>query len=422
MYILEEEERSHMRSNGMRWWVGLLVVAILTAGVANVHADDTPLATAVLLPDLISSVAQQLVPLTIELPGKRATSSAQIKIATLVYCGTDGHDGGYAVGIAVPAESTGPPAALSATDCHEPLPVVAKRTLGNPGAPSWVEALRAQIAWVPWQLTVKISEVAPATKPGASAPSLSSIPALASYTTSNLAMLPPPGDDRRFDVAFSFPATTIVAALFAGGRTRDPLAALPGELSLATQAAENRARANVVVSAQYAFVNDLLRLYAPEYEVPIPAQGLPGKMLAKDVQVSGADNSMTASGQLVMGDIAYRCKVHSAGPDLVIKRIDLNAITKDCTSDDLMERMQCQGEQLATSGSSESVANALTNYYQGTPFHYSSQAHPLEFNLFDRQISVTFEALKSSSKGTAISEAGRADIQTKASGSVNRTR
>jgi hypothetical protein len=404
------------------WWVGLLVVAILSVGVAKVRADDAPLATAVLLPGLISSVAQQLVPLTVELADKRAASSAQIKIVTLVYCGTDGHGGGYAVGIAVPDESTGPPAALSAADCHDPLPAVAKRTIGNPGAPSWIAALRAQIAWVPWQLTVKISEVAPATKPGARAPSFSSIETVASYPTSKLAILPPPDGDRRFDVAFSFPVTTIVAALFASGRTSDPFAAFTAHGSFVPPTAEIPTQANVLVSAQYAFVNDLLRLYAPQYEVPIPVQGLTGNMLAKDVQVAGADNSMTASGQLVMGNIAYRCKVHSAGPDLVIKRIELNPIAKDCTSEDLMARMQCQGEQLATSSSSESVANTLTNYYQGTPFHYSSEAHPLEFNLFDRQISATFEALKSSSQGTAISEAGRASIQTTAPGSASRTR
>jgi hypothetical protein len=73
--------------------------------------------------------------------------------------------------------------------------------------------------------------------------------------------------------------------------------------------------------------------------------------------------------------------------------------------------LQCQGEQLATSGSSQSVANALTNYYQGTPFHYSTGEHPLRFDLLDRQFSVTFEALRSSSKGTTISEAARASMQ-----------
>src|SRR5215469_5481247 len=76
-----------MRTNGMGRWVGLLVIAIFTVGIATVQADDTALATAVLLPSLVSSVAEQLVPLTVDLPDKSATSSVQVKIATLVYSG-----------------------------------------------------------------------------------------------------------------------------------------------------------------------------------------------------------------------------------------------------------------------------------------------------------------------------------------------
>jgi hypothetical protein len=399
-----------MRINGMRWWVGLLVVAIFTLGVATVHADDTPLATAVLLPSLISGVAQQLVPLTVDLPDKSATSSVQVKIATLVYCGTDGHGGGYALGIAIPAESTFSPKPLSAADCHDALSAVAKRAIEGPGAPSWVYAIRAELAWAPWQLKFALSGAAPATRQDVNAPSLGGIRTLASYPTSNIAILPPPGDNRRFDVAFGFPGTGIVAALFASGRTRDPLTALPGEESLTTQAAELPKQANMVVAAQYSFINDLLKLYAPEYEVPIPIQGMTEKMVARDVQVAGADNSMTASGRLVMGNLGYHCAVHTAGADLVVTRIELNPIAKDCSSADLMERLQCQGEQLATGGSSQSVANALTNYYQGTLFHYSTGEHPLQFDLLGRQITATFEALRSSSKGTTISEAARASI------------
>jgi hypothetical protein len=412
-----------MRTNGMRWWVGLQVVAIFILGLATVHADDTPLATAVLLPSLVSTVAQQLVPLSAELPDRQATSSVQVKIVTLVYCGTDGQGGGYAIGIAVPAESTFSPKPLSAADCHDALSAVAKRAIESPAAPNWIEAVRAQLGWAPWQLKLALSDAAPATREGVRAPSLAGIRTLASYPTSNLAILPPPGDDRRFDVAFSFPATAIVAALFASGRTSNPLeAALRTQESLGAQDSEVPKQANVLITAQYSFVNDLLRLYAPEYEVPIPVQGMTGKMVAKDVQVAGADNSMTASGQLVTENIAYGCVVHSAGADLVIRRIELNPIQKSCTSDDLMERLQCQAEQLATSSSSASVANALTNYYQGTPFHYSSEAHPLQFNLLGRPITANFDALKSSSKGTLISEAGRASIEMTAPESANATR
>jgi hypothetical protein len=118
-----------MRTNGMTWWVGLQVVAIFILGLATVHAEDSPLATAVLLPSLVSNVARQLVPLTAEVPGRQATSSVQVKIATLVYCGTDGRGGGYAVGIAIPAESTFSPKPLSAADCHDALAAVAKRAI-----------------------------------------------------------------------------------------------------------------------------------------------------------------------------------------------------------------------------------------------------------------------------------------------------
>ena len=400
-----------MQINGIRCSVVLLIVTIFTLGAATARADDTPLATAVLLPSLISSVAQQLVPLTVDIPNNSATSSVQVKIATLVYCGTDGHGGGYAVGIAIPAESTFSPNPLTVADCHDALSAVAKRAIESPGAPNWIDALRAELAWAPWQLKLALSGAAPATRQGANAPSLAGIRTLASYPTSNITILPPPGDGRRFDVAFGFPGTAIVAALFASGRTGDPHAALAGEESLTTQVAEGSKQANMVVGAQYSFINDLLKLYAPEYEVPIPIQGMTEKMIARDVQVAGGDNSMTATGRLVMGDVGYHCAVQTAGQDLVIKRIELNPIAKDCTSDDLMERLQCQGEQLATTGSSQSVASALTNYYQGTPFHYSTGEHPLKFDLLDRQITATFEALRSSSKGTTIREAARASIQ-----------
>jgi len=117
------------------------------------------------------------------------------------------------------------------------------------------------------------------------------------------------------------------------------------------------------------------------------------------------------TGQLAMEGIAYNCAVHAAGADLVVKQIQLTPVAQPCTSNDLMERLQCQGQQIATSGSSQSVANALTNYYQGTPFHYSTEGHPLDFELGDKQFTATFDTLKSGSKGSTIREAGKASIQ-----------
>jgi hypothetical protein len=365
--------------------------------------------TVVLLPSLIPSVVHQLIPLTIDLPNASAAQPSRVKIAAAVYCGGDSNGGADAIGIIASAGSAALPQALSPSDCNAPPPTIATRTINSPGAPNWIEVIKGRVTWTPWQLKLDVVDSAPAAKQGAKAPSLNGIKTLASYPTSNLALLPPPGDSRRFDVALGFEGTAIVASLFTNGSTSAPL--LTAEGSSLQQDWQVPQQANLLADAQYSFVNDLLKTYAPLYEVPIPIEEITQKMTARNVQLAGSDNTMTVTGQLAMEGITYNCAVRAAGADLVIKQIELNPIAKNCTSNDLMERLQCQGEQIATTGSSQSVANALTNYYQGTPFHYSTQGHPLEFELGDKQFTATFEALKSSSKGTTIREAGDASIQ-----------
>ena len=400
---------------GGRWLAGFVIAVGLSIAPAPVHADDTPLMTVVLLPSLIPSVIQQLVPLTVELPNAGADQPSQVKIAAASYCGSDANAGAYAIGIIAPATSAALPP-LSQSDCNAPLTTIATRTINGAGAPDWIEVIKGHMTWTPWKLKLDVADRAPAAKHGVKAPTLSGIKTLASYPTSDLAVLPPPGDNRKFDVALSFQGREIIASLFASGSTNNPLSALTTEGSSLQRDWQVPQQANLLTDAQYPFINELLKTYAPLYEVPIPIEGVTQKMTAKNVQVAGSDNSMTVTGQLAMEGIAYNCAVHAAGADLVIKQIELNPIAQPCTSNDLMERLQCQGQQMATSGSSASVADALTNYYQGTPFHYSTEGHPAQFELGDRQFAATFEALKSSSKGTTIREAGRASIQAVGSG------
>jgi hypothetical protein len=400
-----------MRVKGRWWLAGFAVAVALVSGPATGRADDRPLMTVVLLPSLIPGVVEQLIPLTIDLPDASAAQPSRVKIVAAVYCGSESDGGADAIGIVAPVANAALPQALSRSDCKVPLPAIATRTINRPGAPDWIDVVKGHLTWAPWRLKLDIIDSAPAARQGTKAPSLNGIKTLASYPTSNLALLPPPGDSRRFDVAFGFEGTAIVALLFTNGSTGAPLSALDAEGSSLRQDWQVPQRANLLVQAQYSFINDLLKTYAPLYEVPIPIEGVSQKMTARDVQVAGSDNTLTISGQLAMAGIAYDCAVHAAGADLVIQQIELNPIAKDCTSDSLMERLQCQGEQMATTGSSQSLANALTNYYRGTPFHYSTQEHPLEFDLGDRQFTATFEALKSSSRETTIREAGNASIR-----------
>jgi hypothetical protein len=76
-----------------------------------------------------------------------------------------------------------------------------------------------------------------------------------------------------------------------------------------------------------------------------------------------------------------------------------------------MERLQCQGQSVAMSGSSTALAETVTQYYQGQPLHISTRTHPLDFAVGDTDYRATFDALKSSSRGGLFSEAGRATIR-----------
>ena len=393
--------------NGGKRLLAWLLLSILILAPRTARAGDRPLMTVVLLPSLIPSVVQQLIPVTVDFPGGQPS---QVKIVAAVYCGSDGNGGAYAIGIIAPATSAAVPQ-LSPADCNGALPAIAARAINSPGAPDWIEAIKSHVTWTPWQLKVDVTDSAPAARQDASAPSLKGIRTLASYPTSNLPILPPPGDGRRFDVAVGFQGTGIIAALFASGSTSNPSSVLTAEGASLQTDWQVPQQANLLADAQYPFINDLLKLYAPLYEVPIPVEGVAQKMTARNIQVSGSDNAMTVTGQLAMESITYNCAVHAAGADLVIKQIELTPMAKDCTSNDLMARLQCQGEQMATSGSSQSVANGLTNYYQGTPFHYSTAGHPLDFELGDKQFTATIDALKSGSRGNAFREAGNASIQ-----------
>ena len=76
-----------------------------------------------------------------------------------------------------------------------------------------------------------------------------------------------------------------------------------------------------------------------------------------------------------------------------------------------MERLQCQGQSVAVSGSSRAMAETITQYYQGQPLHVSTRTHPLDFAVGDTDYQATFDALKSSSRRGTFSEAGQATIR-----------
>ena len=381
-------------------------------GAAPAHADEKPLARIVIMPELIPGVVRQLIPITVELTAGRAGPRAsKIKIAGLVYCGGDRQGGAWAVGAVYPESAPASAAAgsnvLSTADCQGSLAAIAQRLAHSADAPDWVEVMKTHVTWMPWVLRFAVADAASASRSGSPAPSLKELGEFKSFSTSNLHILPPPGQENRFDVAIGFLESSIVVALFPSGHVSNPEPYLKRDPILEAEIADAPARANAVADAQYGFINALLRLYAPSFEIPLQLQGMTQALTARNISASGGDNTMTVTGQLELGNISYNAAVHCEGDDLAIRQVTLAAPAVNCDNNDVVAQLQCQGQQAA----SGALGATLTNLYQGQRFHYSTVDRPLRFTLGDAEFAAKFEALRSSSRGSTVTEDGNVTLE-----------
>ena len=225
-----------------------LVAAIFGLFVTIAKADERPLVRAVILPDLIPSVAQQFVPMAVDLPANFA-NLRRIKIVALTYCGGDNHGGANALGVVYPDRSAPLAAATGELNCSEPLSNIAGRLAHSSGAPDWVEVINTHITWTPWQLRFGIADMASASKTGYSAPSLQGLAEIKKFASSNLQILPSPGDNYRFDVAIGFTNSTIIVAIFRNGRTASTEQFLSSDMLLGAEISAAPAQANFVADA-----------------------------------------------------------------------------------------------------------------------------------------------------------------------------
>jgi hypothetical protein len=381
-------------------------------GAAPAHADEKPLARIVIMPEVIPGVVRQLIPITVELAAGRAGPRAsKIKIAGLVYCGGERQGGAWAVGAVYPESAPASAAAgsnvLSTADCQGSLAAIAQRLAHSADAPDWVEVMKTHVTWMPWVLRFAVADAASASRSGSPAPSLKELGEFKRFPTSNLHILPPPGQENRFDVAIGFLESSIVVALFPSGHVSNPEPYLKRDPILEAEIADAPARANAVADAQYGFINALLRLYAPSFEIPLQLQGMTQALTARNISASGGDNTMTVTGQLELGSISYNAAVHCEGDDLAIRQVTLAAPAVNCDNNDVVAQLQCQGQQAA----SGALGATLTNLYQGQRFHYSTVDRPLRFTLGDAEFAAKFEALRSSSRGSTVTEDGNVTLE-----------
>jgi hypothetical protein len=407
-----------LRMNRARRLLASACAAVLVCGLsaASARADERPLARVVLMPELIPEVARQLLPMTIELAaGRVGPRATRIKVVGLVYCGGDGGRGawallaGYPDGAAAGKPDRTPAGSnvLSAADCRAALPGVAQRLAHSANAADWVEVIKTHVTWTPWTLRLAVADAAGASRNGSPAPPLKKLGQFKSFPTSNLHLLPPPGQENRFDVAVGFSESSIVVAVFPAGRVGNPGPYLNGDPVLDAEMADAPARANAVADAQYGFINALLRLYASSFEIPLQLQGMTQRLIARNVSASGGDNTMTVTGQLELGNVSYDAAVHCEGDDLAIRQVTLVGPAIKCDNNNVIAQLQCQSQQAA----SGALGPVLTNIYQGQRFHYSTVDRPLHFTLGDATFAARFEALRSSSRGSTVNEDGNVTIE-----------
>jgi hypothetical protein len=386
------------------------MMVVIAPAIAS--PQNAPPLRVVLLPRLIPEAIGHMLPIVFDSPGNAtAVEPQKIAVVAMVYCGGDSAGGAYAVGVAVPGQTRAlPAAALSPGVCTGPLANAATRLMGAGAQSEWLEVIKLRAAWTPWRLTLAIADAAGVAKAGFTAPNLKNIGQIASYKTSGIRILNGRGSAVGFDLAVGFPGAAISVAAFPAGQVSNPIPYLR-DPEIRNEIANAPAMSNVIAEAQYTFVNQVLRLYGSTFDIPLPIEGVTETMTAKNVAVSGADNVMTVAGNLEYRTIGYDASVRCEGPDLTVNQVTLDPPAANCNQDDMMGRLQCQGQSVAMYGSSRALAAALTRYYQNQPLHISTRTHPLDFAVGGTDYQATFEALRSSSRGGMFHEAGRASIR-----------
>ena len=224
----------------------------------------------------------------------------------MVYCGGDSTGGANAIGVGVPGQARAlSSAVLSISDCTAPLANVASRLMGAGAGSEWLEVIKLRAIWIPWRLTLAIADAAGAAKPGYTAPNLSGIGQIKSYSTSGIRLLTGRGSNVGFDLAVGFPGSAITVIAAPAGRMSNPGPYL-NDPSAGNEIANAPAMSNVIVDAQYTFINQVLRLYGSTFDIPLPIEGVTETMTARNITIAGADNVMTVAGNLRIPDPRIR--------------------------------------------------------------------------------------------------------------------
>jgi hypothetical protein len=394
---------------------GLFAIALLAAlaasgGFAAGSAGDAgpPLLRVLILPSLMTELADQVLPIRLQTSADiTAVTNQALALTELLYCGADERGNGVMIGVV--EEGLGQPRArsLAKSDCQRPLADIASRELRLPDAPEWVEAAHIYTSWKPWQLTLAVADTASAARMGFAAPKPAAGELSRSFATNNLQPLTGPGRDLAYDLALRFMRDGVVIEAYPTGGAANPNANSPGINALAAQLRAAPPDTNVIAEAPYPFINQMLSIYSPTFNIPVSIQGLSAMLLARNLSLSGGENQLTLTGQVINQSggqsLAYDARVDCAGDDLAVREVSMSAAGANCSQPDVMTWLECQ--------SARGLSAALTAYYQNQPLHVSTRSHPLDFRFGGNDYEAFFTALKTTSNAGAVSEDGQAVVQ-----------
>jgi hypothetical protein len=384
----------------------LIVLAGFGSGLAN--AQSMPPLRVLIRPALLTEIADQVLPLELATPADAtAIANQPLNLTEMLYCGADQTGDGVMIGVIDEGPHPLPARTLTASDCQQPLAAIASRELQAPGAPEWVAAAHIRLSWRPWQLTLAVVDTASAARPGFTAPKPPSSDLRRSFPTSNLRPLTGPGQNLSFDFAAAFMRDGVIIDAYQSGSAANPNANFPSANAMASQLQDIPTDSNVIASASYPFINQMLALYAPTFNVPVSVQGLSIMLLARNLSVSGGENQLTVRGQVISQsagqNLAYDTRVDCAGDDLTVRQVTMDVAGANCSQPDMLTWLQCQAGR--------GLAAALTQYYQNQPFHVSTRSRPLHFTFGGTDYAAYFTAQKTSSHGGTLSEAGQAVLE-----------
>ncbi|HUN58140.1 MAG TPA: hypothetical protein VMU41_08495 [Candidatus Binataceae bacterium] len=386
----------------------LLGTRVLLPGSAAL-AQEAPSLRVILRPELITEVADQALPLKLNPPADPTdVTSQQLTITELLYCGSDERGDGRMIGVIDEGDAPLRARSLEPSDCDQPLPTIAGRELRVPGSPEWVAAARLRLSWQLWRLALAVVDSSSAARPGFTTPNLPSAASRGvSYPTRGLQPLTGPGQNLKFDLAVGFRRNGVIIDAYPGGTASNPDGSFLSEDALTTAIQSSPSSTNVIAEARYGFVNQMLAIYSPTFNIPVSVQGLSTILFARDLSVKGADNQLTLTGKIIGQNLTYDSRVDCAGEDLAVQQVSMEAERVNCARPDMMSWLQCQA--------GHGLAAALTGYYQNQSLHVSTQSRPLHFSFGGTRYEAYFSALKTSSHSGVLSEAGQATLQRVAS-------